>query len=68
MDVTKTPSQQRRERLDGNVYEDYKEMIAVPEAKRTDVINTLSIKYEIAYSTVYAIINRMALREKGGEA
>ena len=68
MDVIKTPSQQRRERLDGNVYEDYQKMIAVPDAKRTDVINTLCVKYEIAYSTVYAIINRMALKMEGGEA
>ena len=65
MDTTiLTPAQKKRIVRDANFYKEYLELVAVPDSSRSAIVQLLMKKYEVCYSTAYAIINRM----KGGQA
>lgn len=57
-----TPTQKKRITRDANFYKDYLELIAVPGSSRSAIVQVLMKKYDVCYTTAYAIINR-----KGGQ-
>ena len=58
-----TPAQKKRALRDANFYKEYLGLVAVPGSSRTAIVQLLMKKYEVCYTTAYAIINR-----KGGQS